>query len=155
MTTAPGTRSQGASATVWMFCASCRSTPQLIAGGRILFHKDSAPAVDLTQLSPKGPELRAIRGAEIALIPQEPMAAFSPVHSVGEQVIEALRLHERQWRPSSPRLSRAEARSMTVDLFRSVGISMPDERVDAYSWQLSGGLRQRAMIGRASCRERV
>jgi len=130
--------------------------PGRIVGGRILFHKDSAPAVDLTQLSPKGPELRAIRGAEIALIPQEPMAAFSPVHSVGEQVIEALRLHERQWRPSGPRLSRAEARSMTVDLFRNVGISMPDERVDAYSWQLSGGLRQRAMIAMAlSCRPRL
>jgi len=84
------------------------------------------------------------------------MAAFSPVHSVGEQIIEALRLHERQWRPSGPRLSRTEARSMTVDLFRSVGISMPDARVDAYSWQLSGGLRQRAMIAMAlSCRPRL
>jgi ABC-type dipeptide/oligopeptide/nickel transport system ATPase component len=83
--------------------------PGRIVGGQILFQKDSAP-VDLTRLSPKGAELRAIRGAEIALIPQEPMAAFSPVHSVGEQIIEALRLHERQWRPSGPRLSRAEAR---------------------------------------------
>jgi peptide/nickel transport system ATP-binding protein len=130
--------------------------PGRIVGGQILFQKDSAPAVDLTRLSPRGAELRAIRGAEIALIPQEPMAAFSPVHSVGEQVIEALRLHERQWRPSGPRLSRGEARSMTVDLFRSVGISMPDERVDAYSWQLSGGLRQRAMIAMAlSCRPRL
>jgi len=129
--------------------------PGRIVGGQILFQKDSAP-VDLTRLSPKGAELRAIRGAEIALIPQEPMAAFSPVHSVGEQIIEALRLHERQWRPSGPRLSRTEARSMTVDLFRSVGISMPDARVDAYSWQLSGGLRQRAMIAMAlSCRPRL
>jgi len=130
--------------------------PGRIVGGQILFQKDSAPPVDLTRLSPKGAELRAIRGAEIALIPQEPMAAFSPVHSVGEQIIEALRLHERQWRPSGPRLSRTEARSMTVDLFRSVGISMPDARVDAYSWQLSGGLRQRAMIAMAlSCRPRI
>ena len=129
--------------------------PGRIVGGQILFQKDSAP-VDLTRLSPKGAELRAIRGAEIALIPQEPMAAFSPVHSVGEQIIEALRLHERQWRPSGPRLSRAEARSMTVDLFRSVGISMPEARVDAYSWSLSGGLRQRAMIAMAlSCRPRL
>jgi peptide/nickel transport system ATP-binding protein len=78
------------------------------------------------------------------------------VHSVGAQVIEALRLHEGQWRPGGPRLSRAEARSMTVELFRSVGISMPDDRVDAYSWQLSGGLRQRAMIAMAlSCRPRL
>src|SRR5215813_9953662 len=130
--------------------------PGRIVGGRILFQTESGASVDLARLAPKGPELRAIRGAEIALIPQEPMAAFSPVHSVGEQIIEALKLHERQWRPSGPRLSRTEARAMTVDLFRSVGISMPDERVDAYSWQLSGGLRQRAMIAMAlSCRPRL
>ena len=130
--------------------------PGRIVGGQILFRKDSAPPVDLARLSPKSAELRAIRGAEIALIPQEPMAAFSPIHSVGEQIIEALQLHERQWRPSGPRLSRTEARSLTVDLFRSVGISMPEERVDAYSWQLSGGLRQRAMIAMAlSCRPRL
>jgi len=130
--------------------------PGRIVGGQILFQKSSGAPVDLAQLSPKSGELRAIRGGEIALIPQEPMAAFSPVHSVGEQVIEALRLHARQWRPSGPQLSRTEARSLTVDLFRSVGISMPDERVDAYSWQLSGGLRQRAMIAMAlSCRPRL
>src|SRR3989454_10749532 len=130
--------------------------PGRIVGGRILFRKDGAAAADLAELPPKGAAMRAIRGAEIALIPQEPMAAFSPVHTVGEQIIEALRLHERQWRPSGPRLSRAEARSMTVDLFRSVGISMPEARVDAYSWQLSGGLRQRAMIAMAlSCRPRL
>ena len=130
--------------------------PGRIVGGQILFRKDSAPAVDLSRLSPKGAAMRAIRGAEIALIPQEPMAAFSPVHTVGDQVVEALRLHERQWRPAGPRLSRHEAREMTVDLFRSVGISMPDQRVDAYSWQLSGGLRQRAMIAMAlSCKPRL
>jgi peptide/nickel transport system ATP-binding protein len=130
--------------------------PGRIVGGQIFFQKEAGPPVDLTRLSPKGPALRAIRGGEIALIPQEPMAAFSPVHSVGEQIIEALRLHEHQWRPNGPRLSRTEARSMTVDLFRRVGISMPDARVDAYSWQLSGGLRQRAMIAMAlSCRPRL
>jgi len=130
--------------------------PGRIVGGRIRFQQHSGTIVDLTRLSATNAELRAIRGAEIALIPQEPMAAFSPVHSVGEQIIEALRLHERQWRPSGPRLSKTEARAMTVELFRSVGISMPHERVDAYSWQLSGGLRQRAMIAMAlSCRPRL
>ena len=90
--------------------------------------------------------MRALRGAEIALIPQEPMASFSPVHTVGEQIIEAIRLHDRG-------VSRREARTRTVELFRDVGISMPEQRVDAYSWQLSGGLRQRAMIAMAlSCR---
>jgi len=129
--------------------------PGRITGGEILYRRGTA-AIDLARLSPRSRLMRDLRGAEIALIPQEPMAAFSPVHSVGAQVIEALKLHERQWRPSGPPLSRTEARSMTVDLFRSVGISMPEERVDAYSWQLSGGLRQRAMIAMAlSCRPRL
>jgi peptide/nickel transport system ATP-binding protein len=127
-----------------------------IAGGEILWRRDGGPAIDLAQLSPKGAAMRAIRGAEIALIPQEPMAAFSPVHTVGDQIVEALRLHERQWRPAGSPLSRGEARAMTVDLFKSVGISMPDQRVDAYPWQLSGGLRQRAMIAMAlSCKPRL
>ena len=67
--------------------------PGRIVGGQILFQKGSGPAVDLARLSPKSAELRAIRGAEIALIPQEPMASFSPVHSVGEQIIEIGRAH--------------------------------------------------------------
>jgi len=130
--------------------------PGRIVGGRILFTKDGAAAADLTALDAKGPVMRAIRGAEIALIPQEPMAAFSPVHTVGDQVIEALRLHQRQWRPEGAPLSRREARALTIELFRSVGISMPAERIDAYSWQLSGGLRQRAMIAMAlSCKPRL
>jgi ABC-type dipeptide/oligopeptide/nickel transport system ATPase component len=75
------------------------------------------------------------------------------VHTVGDQIIEALMLHQRKWRPTGPALSRAEARTITVELFQDVGVSMPGERVDAYAWQLSGGLRQRAMIAMAlSCR---
>ena len=93
-------------------------------------------------------EMRDIRGGEIALIPQEPMAAFSPVHTVGDQIIEAILLHSHRWQ-AARKLSRREARDITVGLFRDVGISMPEQRVDAYSWQLSGGLRQRAMIAMA------
>jgi peptide/nickel transport system ATP-binding protein len=123
--------------------------PGRIAGGEILFRRDGA-VVDLARLPPRGAAMRAIRGAEIALIPQEPMAAFSPVHTVGEQIIEALLLHAE--RP----LGKKEARETTVELFRDVGISMPEQRVDAYSWQLSGGLRQRAMIAMAlSCKPRL
>jgi oligopeptide/dipeptide ABC transporter ATP-binding protein len=130
--------------------------PGRVVGGRMLFRGDAAEAVDLARLDPRGTAMRAIRGAEIALIPQEPMAAFSPVHTVGDQVVEALRLHQRKWRPTGPALSSADARQMTVELFRDVGISMPGERVDAYAWQLSGGLRQRAMIAMAlSCRPRL
>jgi oligopeptide/dipeptide ABC transporter ATP-binding protein len=122
--------------------------PGRITGGEILYRND-AGAVDLLTLKPRGPEMRTLRGAEIALIPQEPMASFSPVHTVGQQIIEAILLH-------NPGVSRTEARTRTVELLRDVGISVPEQRVDAYSWQLSGGLRQRAMIAMAlSCRPRL
>jgi peptide/nickel transport system ATP-binding protein len=126
--------------------------PGRITGGQIQYRQGDE-TVDLTRQPPRGSAMRALRGAEIALIPQEPMAAFSPVHTVGEQIIEAIRLHETtNGRP----VSRQEARARTVALFRDVGISMPEQRVDAYSWQLSGGLRQRAMIAMAlSCRPRL
>jgi peptide/nickel transport system ATP-binding protein len=129
--------------------------PGRITNGEILFRRSDG-VVDLATLPARGAEMRAIRGAEIALIPQEPMAAFSPVHTVGDQIVEALQLHGRQWRPEGGRLTRKEARQITVDLFRDVGISMPEQRIDAYSWQLSGGLRQRAMIAMAlSCKPKL
>jgi oligopeptide/dipeptide ABC transporter ATP-binding protein len=131
--------------------------PGRITSGEIRFRRrGSTEPVDLVRLPPRGAEMRDIRGAEIALIPQEPMAAFSPVHTVGDQIIEAILLHGHRWRDDGRRLRRAEARDITVGLFRDVGISMPEERVDAFSWQLSGGLRQRAMIAMAlSCKPRL
>jgi peptide/nickel transport system ATP-binding protein len=121
--------------------------PGRITAGEIIYRQNGRP-VDLTRAPPRSRQMRDLRGAQIALIPQEPMAAFSPVHTVGAQIIEAIILHER--------LSRAEARARTVELFRDVGISMAEQRIDAYSWQLSGGLRQRAMIAMAlSCRPRL
>jgi peptide/nickel transport system ATP-binding protein len=131
--------------------------PGRITSGTIHFRRrDANEAVDLAQLPPRGAAMRDIRGAEIALIPQEPMAAFSPVHTVGDQIIEAILLHGHRWQEGSRKLRRAEARDITVGLFRDVGISMPEQRVDAYSWQLSGGLRQRAMIAMAlSCKPRL
>ncbi len=108
----------------------------------------SEELLELTRLHPNSKQMRKIRGAEIALIPQEPMAAFSPVHTVGDQIIEAILLHNK--------VSKSEARQMAVEAFRSVGISMPDERIDSYSWELSGGLRQRAIIAMAlSCNPRL
>jgi peptide/nickel transport system ATP-binding protein len=126
--------------------------PGRITGGEILYRRGST-RIDLAHLAPRGRLMRALRGAEIALIPQEPMAAFSPVHTVGAQIIEAIMLHEhRGGRP----VRRDQARAMTVDLFRDVGISMAEQRIDSYSWQLSGGLRQRAMIAMAlSCKPRL
>ena len=131
--------------------------PGRITAGEIRFRRrDGSDAVDLAKLPPRGAEMRDIRGGEIALIPQEPMAAFSPVHTVGDQIIEAIMLHGHRWQAGGRKLKRAEARDITVSLFRDVGISMPEQRVDAFSWQLSGGLRQRAMIAMAlSCKPRL
>jgi oligopeptide/dipeptide ABC transporter ATP-binding protein len=123
--------------------------PGRITGGQILYQRGAAATLDLARLPARGRLMRDLRGAEIALIPQEPMVAFSPVHTVGQQIIEAIMLHERP-------ISRDQARTRTVELFRDVGISMPESRIDAYSWQLSGGLRQRAMIAMAlSCKPRL
>jgi oligopeptide/dipeptide ABC transporter ATP-binding protein len=130
--------------------------PGKITSGEIKFRrKDGEATVDIARLDPRGAVMRAIRGAEIALIPQEPMAAFSPVHTIGDQIIEAILLHDRQ-RRQDRKSSRAEARQIAVDLLRDVGVSIPEQRIDAYSWQLSGGLRQRAMIAMAlSARPRL
>jgi len=123
--------------------------PGRIVEGEVYFRRPSSqggggPVVDLTKLEPNGLEMRAIRGAEIALIFQEPMSSFSPVHSVGNQIIEAIRLHQP--------LSRRAARERAIEMLRRVGVSSPEERVNQLSYQLSGGLRQRAMIAMAlSC----
>ena len=135
--------------------------PGRITNGEIRFRRrtpdgdDDGEVVDLARLPPRGALMRDIRGAEIALIPQEPMAAFSPVHTVGDQIVEAIQLHSHRWQ-AGRKLSRKEARDITIGLFRDVGISMPEQRIDAFSWQLSGGLRQRAMIAMAlSCKPRL
>ncbi|HEV2356442.1 MAG TPA: ABC transporter ATP-binding protein [bacterium] len=119
--------------------------PGRIVGGEIRLRRGarSGPAreVDLARLAPDGPEIRSIRGAEIGLVFQEPMASFSPVHTIGDQIAEAIVVHRR----ASPRDVRARA----VALLRQVGVSRPEARLDEYAHQLSGGLRQRAMIAMA------
>ena len=124
--------------------------PGRIVAGEIWFRRPTAnggagsPAVDLAKLEPNSKEMRSIRGAEIALIFQEPMSSFSPVHSVGNQIIEAIVLHEE--------IDRRGARAKAIEMLRRVGVSSPDQRIDQLANQLSGGLRQRAMIAMAlSC----
>lgn len=126
--------------------------PGKIVSGEILLNckadTGDCQIVDLAKLDANSKEMRSIRGAEIALIPQEPMAAFSPVHTVGNQLIEAIMLHQP--------IGHREARKIALQMFKDVGIPMPDQRLDEYSWQLSGGLRQRAIIAMAlSCNPRL
>jgi peptide/nickel transport system ATP-binding protein len=86
-------------------------------------------------------ELRAIRGRRIAMIFQEPMSALDPVFTIGQQISEALRAHGR--------VSATDARAQTIDMLRKVGIAAPEQRVNEYPHQLSGGMRQRVMIAAA------
>jgi peptide/nickel transport system ATP-binding protein len=115
-------------------------------GGQALFRRRtrdgrSGDVVDLLKLAPNGREIRSIRGAEIAMIFQEPMTAFSPVHTIGNQIIEAIQLHHP--------VSKDEARATAIDMLRRVEMSNAERRIDAYPHQLSGGMRQRAMIAMA------
>ena len=131
--------------------------PGRIVGGELLFRRQNGTlggaeangqVLDLAGLEANGKVMRSIRGAEIALIPQEPMAAFSPVYTVGDQIIEAIMLHQP--------VSKQQARQIAVDRLGEVGVPAPERRIDSYSWELSGGLRQRAMIAMAlSCNPRL
>lgn len=108
-------------------------------GGSIVLH--GAQAVDIAKLDLRGKEINAIRGSRISMIFQEPMTSFSPHYTIGNQIMETVTLHTDK--------NAAEAREWTVELLRRVGIANPESRVDAYPHELSGGMRQRAMIAMA------
>ena len=112
--------------------------PGEIVSGAINFRERDGGTIDLARLNPKGREIRRIRGGEISMIFQEPMSSLSPVHTIGSQIMEAILLH-------LP-VSRQEARKRAVSMLDLVGIPRPSEQLDAYSFELSGGMRQRAMI---------
>jgi peptide/nickel transport system ATP-binding protein len=119
--------------------------PGEVTDGEILFAKPGKQVdpeyIDLARLDDRGEQMRSIRGNEIALIPQEPMASLSPVHTIGNQMVEAVRLHRK--------VSVAEAEQIAIKSMNDVGMPSPGERMSMYSWELSGGLRQRVMIAMA------
>jgi oligopeptide/dipeptide ABC transporter ATP-binding protein len=120
--------------------------PGEIAAGQILYHRrgDGNGAIDLVKQDPRGDAMRRIRGGEISMVFQEPMASLNPVYTVGAQIVEAVRLHLG--------VGGAEARAHTVEMLRKVGLPRPDRVVDSYPHHLSGGMCQRAMIAMAlSC----
>ena len=108
--------------------------PGKIVSGKILFE-----GRDLLSLDPA--EMRAIRGAKISMIFQEPMTALNPVFTVGDQIAEVLTTHQD--------VTKQQALQTATELLRSVGIPSPEKRVDEYPHQLSGGMRQRVMIAMA------
>ena len=117
--------------------------PGRITGGRILFHDTvfGRDAIDLVQLDPAGAHYRAIRGSRIAMIFQEPMTSLSPLHTIGDQIGEALQVHDA--------VSRTDERRRTEEMLELVGFPDPHRAYDMYPFELSGGLRQRAMIAMA------
>jgi oligopeptide/dipeptide ABC transporter ATP-binding protein len=121
--------------------------PGRIVGGQILLTTDGAE-LDLVPLNAHGRQMRSIRTGVIAYVFQEPMSSFSPVHTIGNQICEAIQQHRR--------VSKREARDRGIEQLRRVGIPRAEHRMDEYAFQLSGGLRQRAMIAMAlSCDPRL
>lgn len=117
-------------------------TPGRIESGEIRYNRNGR-IIDLAKLNPKSYEMRSIRGNEIAMIFQEPFAALNPVYTIGDQISESIRFHKK--------VSKKEARNITINVLRAVGIASPEKRIDEYPHQLSGGMCQRAVIGMALC----
>ena len=119
-----------------------------IVRGAIRFRREEGGMIDLARLKHHGREMRTIRGNDIAMIFQDPMSSLSPVYTIGNQIIEAIMLHQE--------LDKKAARVLAIEMLDRVGIANPELRVDEYPHQLSGGMRQRAMIAMAlSCRPRI
>jgi peptide/nickel transport system ATP-binding protein len=114
--------------------------PGVMVGGRIILRTEGNET-DLAQLASNSAEVRAVRGARIGLIFQEPMSSLSPVHTIGSQIDEVVRLHSK--------LDKRAARARTVELLGQVEIPNPAEMADRYTFEFSGGMRQRAMIAMA------
>ncbi|WP_254781585.1 ABC transporter ATP-binding protein [Modestobacter sp. DSM 44400] len=130
-----GESGSGKSVTAMSILRLIQSPPGRIVAGEILFE-----GRDLLKMPAK--ELRQLRGSEIGMIFQDPMTSLNPVLAVGQQIAEALRLHDR-------RMSRDKARARAIELLTMVGVPNPEGRFDQYPHEHSGGMRQRAMIAMA------
>ncbi|NJN18458.1 MAG: ABC transporter ATP-binding protein [Oscillochloris sp.] len=115
------------------------------ATSAIHWQSNGDPPLDVAALPRNSRRLRQLRGGEMGMIFQEPMASFSPVYTIGNQIIEAVRIHRD--------VSKSEARTIALEMLQRVGIANPERRIDQYPFEFSGGMRQRAMIALAlSCR---
>ncbi|RWK63381.1 ABC transporter ATP-binding protein [Mesorhizobium sp.] len=112
-----------------------------ITAGEARFRAGDGSTVDLTREEANGLRMRSLRGQDMALIFQEPMTSLSPIHTIGDQITETIHLHHH--------VSHQEARRRAADMLARVGIPRAETRLDSYTFQLSGGMRQRAMIAMA------
>jgi oligopeptide/dipeptide ABC transporter ATP-binding protein len=133
----------GKSITAMAIMRLIQSPPGKITKGSIELRHRNGNIVDITTLSPKGPAMRGIRGAEIAMIFQEPMTSLNPIYTIGAQIAESVMLHQR--------LPKKEALGVALDMLKKVHINAPETRIKQYPHQLSGGMRQRVMIALAMC----
>ncbi|MBZ0170860.1 MAG: ABC transporter ATP-binding protein [Phycisphaerales bacterium] len=141
-----GESGSGKSVTALSILRLLQSPPARYESGQILFKRGNGERIDL--LATPGSTLRSVRGGEIAMIFQEPMTSLNPVISIGDQIIEAIRLHRD--------VSRREAVALAINALREVDIREPEARLGAYPHEFSGGMRQRVMIAIAlSCEPRL
>ncbi len=117
--------------------------PGRIVNGSIVYRNAQGHSVDLAKARHGSRQLRDIRGQDIAMIFQEPMSSLGPIQKIGKQIVETILLHRR--------MSAREARDTAIDMLARVGIPQPEKRFEAYPFELSGGMRQRAMIAMALC----
>jgi ABC-type dipeptide/oligopeptide/nickel transport system ATPase component len=115
--------------------------PGRIVGGKMLLRSARAGSIDIAQLDEQADALFRVRGDLVSMIFQEPISALSPVHTVGEQIAEAILIHQP--------VTKAEARRRTIEMLKKAGISNATQRFDQYPHELSGGLRQRVVIAMA------
>ena len=115
--------------------------PGKIMSGKIILNPKGRPAIDITGLGEKEDLLYEVRGGLISMIFQEPMTALSPVHTIGNQIMEAILLHQD--------VTKHEAREISIGMLAKVGIPGAEKRIDQYPHELSGGMRQRAVIAMA------
>lgn len=137
----------GKSVTAYSIMRTVRSPGRLV-NGSIELRRIDGEVIDLAKLDPFGTQIRAIRGKEISMIFQEPIASLSPVHTIGDQIMEMVQLHRTR--------NKREAKEIVLDMLDKVGLSNPAQRFHEYPHQLSGGMCQRSMIAQAlSCNPSV
>ncbi|MSU70012.1 MAG: ABC transporter ATP-binding protein [Opitutaceae bacterium] len=115
--------------------------PGRIVSGKILLHSARAGEIDIARLADDDEQLYHVRGGLVSMIFQEPMTALSPVHTIGDQITEAVFLHQN--------VAAVEARRRALEMLKKVGVSAPEGRIDQYPHELSGGMRQRVVIAMA------